>query len=91
MKMRAILTVIGQDKVGIISGISQKLQELNINILDVNQTIMQGYFTMIMMLDVCNTNENFEIIKNELNQVGINLGVEIKIQREEIFNSMHTL
>ena len=89
--MKAILTVLGQDKVGIIAGISHKLQELNINILDVNQTIMQGYFTMIMMLDLEKSGKSFEDIKNSLVLKGESLGVNVKIQREEIFNSMHTL
>jgi len=89
--MKAILTVLGQDKVGIIAGISHKLQELNINILDVNQTIMQGYFTMIMMLDLEKSEKSFEDIKNSLVLKGESLGVNVKIQREEIFNSMHTL
>lgn len=89
--MKAILTVLGQDKVGIIAGISNELQELNINILDVNQTIMQGYFTMIMMLDLEKSEKSFEDIKNSLVLKGESLGVNVKIQREEIFNSMHTL
>ncbi len=89
--MKTILTVLGQDKVGIIAGISHELQELNINILDVNQTIMQGYFTMIMMLDLEKSEKSFEDIKNSLVLKGESLGVNVKIQREEIFNSMHTL
>jgi ACT domain-containing protein len=89
--MKAILTVIGKDKVGIIAGISSELQALEINILDVTQTIMQGYFTMIMMLDLEKTTKNFEDVKNSLLKKGETLGVEVKIQREEIFNSMHTL
>jgi len=89
--MKAILTVLGQDKLGIIAGISHELQELNINILDVNQTIMQGYFTMIMMLDLEKSGKSFEDIKNSLVLKGESLGVNVKIQREEIFNSMHTL
>jgi ACT domain-containing protein len=89
--MKAILTVIGKDKVGIISGISTELQKLNINILDVTQTIMHGYFTMIMMLDLVESNKEFEGVKNSLISKGQELGVEVKIQREEIFNSMHSL
>ena len=89
--MKAILTVIGKDKVGIIAGISSELQELNINILDVNQTIMSEFFTMIMMLDLKLSNNNFEEIKNILEDKGKKLGVEVKIQREEIFNSMYTV
>ena len=89
--MKAILTVIGKDKVGIIAGVSNELLKLNINILDVNQTIMDKYFTMIMMLDLREANSNFDVIKNSLVAKGEKLGVEVKIQREEIFNSMHTL
>lgn len=89
--MRAILTVIGKDKVGIVAGISNELLKLNINILDVTQTIMQEYFTMIMMLDLGKSAGTFEDVKKSLASKGQELGVEIKIQREEIFNSMHTL
>lgn len=89
--MKAILTVIGKDKVGIVAGISGELLKLNINILDVNQTIMDKYFTMIMMLDLKESNSSFDIIKSSLVYKGKELGVEVKIQREEIFNSMHTL
>lgn len=88
--MRAILTVIGKDKVGIIAGVSRKLAELEINILDVSQTIMDGYFTMMMMLSM-DKNSDFEKIRSELNQIGEALGVSIKVQNEEIFNAMHKL
>ena len=64
--MKAILTVIGKDKVGIIAGVSNELQRLNINILDVNQTIIDEFFTMIMMLDLKLSNSNFEEIKKSL-------------------------
>lgn len=89
--MKAILTVIGQDKVGIIACISSKLLEFNINILDVNQTIMQDFFTMMMMLDCTNMNGNFDELKSVLTEEGKRLGVDVKIQREEIFKSMHSL
>ncbi|WP_195263236.1 MULTISPECIES: ACT domain-containing protein [unclassified Clostridium] len=89
--MKAILTVIGKDKVGIVAGVSNELLRLNINILDVNQTIMDKYFTMIMMLDLKESNSTFDDIKSALVTKGEELGVEVKIQREEIFNSMHTL
>ena len=89
--MKAILTVIGKDKVGIVAGISNELLKLNINILDVNQTIMDKYFTMIMMLDLKDSNYGFDEIKSSLIKKGEELLVDVKIQREEIFNSMHTL
>ena len=89
--MKAILTVIGQDKVGIIAGVSNKMLEFNINILDVNQTIMQDFFTMMMMLDCTNMKGNFDEVREALSEEGKKLGVDIKIQREEIFKSMHSL
>ena len=89
--MKAILTVIGKDKVGIIAGISNKLSKLKINILDVNQTILDGYFTMMMMLDVKECTEEFVNVQSILSKEASILGVEVKIQREEIFKSMHTL
>lgn len=88
--MRAILTVIGKDKVGIIAGVSQKLAALEINILDVSQTIMDDYFTMMMMLSM-DKHSDFEKIKAELSKVGQDMGVSIKVQNEEIFNAMHKL
>ena len=89
--MKAILTVIGKDKVGIIAGVSNELQRLNINILDVNQTIIDEFFTMIMMLDLTLSNSNFEEIKKSLELKGKELGVDVKIQREEIFNSIYSV
>lgn len=89
--MKEILTVIGKDKVGIIAGVSNELQRLNINILDVNQTIIGEFFTMIMMLDLKLSNSNFEEIKKSLELKGKQLGVDVKIQREEIFNSIYSV
>lgn len=89
--MRAILTVIGKDKVGIVAGMSGELLNLNINIIDINQTIMEGFFTMIMIVDLIDSTYKFEEIKNSLVNRGKELKVDVKIQREEIFNSMHNL
>ncbi|MBO0470460.1 ACT domain-containing protein [Enterococcus sp. DIV0242_7C1] len=89
--MRAVLTVIGKDKVGIIAGVSQTLAEMNINILDVSQTIMDSYFTMMMVLELSKEQANFEDIRATLNELGERLGVTISIQNEEIFNVMHKL
>ena len=89
--MKTILTVIGKDQTGIIAGISQKLYELNINILDVSQTIMDEYFTMIMLLDLSNINVTFDEVKNTLVHTGEQLKVKVNIQREEIFDAMHHL
>ncbi|GGC76925.1 ACT domain-containing protein [Enterococcus wangshanyuanii] len=89
--MRAVLTVIGKDKVGIIAGVSHTLAEMNINILDVSQTIMDSYFTMMMVLELSKEQANFEDIRATLNELGERLGVTISIQNEEIFNVMHKL
>ncbi|MDR1529989.1 MAG: ACT domain-containing protein [Burkholderiales bacterium] len=89
--MKAIVTVIGKDRVGIIAGVSQELARLNINILDVSQTIMNDYFTMIMMCDIGKTRESFNAIQENLNRTGETLGVKITIQREDIFTAMHKL
>lgn len=89
--MKAILTVIGKDNIGIIAGVSQQLADLNVNILDVSQTIMNGYFTMMMILDLSKVEQSFDAIKKLLTVKGEALHVQIKIQREEIFSSMHNL
>ncbi|MWN32320.1 ACT domain-containing protein [Gilliamella sp. Pra-s65] len=89
--MKTILTVIGKDQTGIIAGISQKLYELDINILDVSQTIMDEYFTMIMLLDLTKVNISFEEAKTALIQTGDKLKVKVNLQREEIFDAMHRL
>ncbi|MCF1684566.1 ACT domain-containing protein [Tetragenococcus halophilus] len=88
--MRAVLTVIGKDKVGIVAGVSQSLAILNINIVDMTQTIMQDYFTMMMILDM-DKQTSFDYIRQELDKTGQQLGVKISIQNEEIFNAMHKL
>lgn len=88
--MKAVLTVIGKDKVGIIAGVSQKLAELEINILDVSQTIMEDYFTMMMLLNM-DANQDFDDAREELHQIGRTLGVKISIQNQEIFDTMHKL
>ena len=80
--MKAILTVVGKDKVGIIAGVSQKLAELNINILDVSQTIMEDYFTMMMMLQM-QPEADLEAIKQALSQVENTLSVKISINRAD--------
>jgi ACT domain-containing protein len=90
-QVKAILTVIGKDNVGIIAGVSSKLAQLDVNILDVSQTIMNGYFTMMMILDLSAASDSFGEIKKSLADKGTDLGVQIKIQREEIFTSMHSL
>lgn len=89
--MRAIITVIGKDKVGIIAGVSGELSSMEVNILDISQTIIQEYFTMIMLVDIEKSNVSFEGIKEALNKKGEKLGVSIRVQHEEIFESMHRI
>ena len=87
--MRAILTVLGEDKVGIVAGVSQKLQELNINILDITQTIMEQNFTMMMMVDLSEATVDISVAQARF--LASELGVEIRLQREELFQAMHQL
>ena len=89
--MKAILTTIGKDQVGIIAGVSQFLAAKSINILDVSQTIMDGYFTMMMMVEIKDEDFDFSVLTAGLNDLGQKLGVEIKIRRAEIYQSMHQL
>ncbi len=87
--MRAVVTVIGKDKKGIIAGVSTELANEGVNILDINQTIQQEFFTMIMLVDMADAREDFPQIKQRLMEKGTELGVQIRIQREDIFNAMH--
>ncbi|NLM27475.1 MAG: ACT domain-containing protein [Clostridiaceae bacterium] len=89
--MRAVITVIGYDRVGLIAGISAVLAESNVNILDISQTTMQGFFTMMMLVDLDGLNTDFSELKKRLENKGKELGVDVRIQREEIFKSMHRI
>lgn len=89
--MKAIITVIGADKVGIVAGITQELAQLEINILDISQTIMGNSFTMIMLCDLSKSSKEFIQIQQDLAQKGNTLGVTVNIQREEIFDAMHRI
>ena len=89
--MKAIITVIGVDQPGIIARVSMGLYQNNINILDSNQTILSGYFTMVMMVDLAGSAIPFEEIVKSLDSLSQELGLEIRIQRSEIFDAMHRL
>lgn len=88
---KAVLTVIGKDRTGIIHGVSGVLLEADINILDISQTIMQDMFTMVMLVDIANSRIEFTALKDILSKEGERLGVEITICHEQIFNSMHRI
>ena len=89
--MRAIVTVIGKDKPGIISKVSTSLAEQNVNIEDISQTIVQGNFTMIMQCDLQKAKLNLIELKNQLVALGEKIGVSIHVQHEDIFNAMHKI
>ncbi len=89
--MRAIVTVIGKDRVGIIAGVSNALAGLQVNILDISQTVLQDYFAMIMLVDLAAMTCSFRDLTDHLNEEGRRLGVTITVQREEIFQSMHNV
>ena len=89
--MRAVITVIGKDRKGIIAGISTELASSGINILDLSQTIMQEYFVMIMLVDMSGAADEFYNIQRKLDKKGAELGVQVRMQREEIFNAMHQI
>ena len=88
---KAVVTVLGQDKVGITAKICGVLAETNINILDISQTIVQEYFNMMMIVDVSAIEKTFGEVADELEKVGEEIGVTVKIQREEIFTKMHRI
>ena len=89
--MNAIVTVIGKDKVGIIAAVCIKLAEMNVNVLDISQTILDGKFTMVMAVDAANANVGFEELAAQLRKLGEGMELSIRIQREEIFDAMHRI
>jgi len=91
MKDKVIVTVVGKDKVGIIAGVTSALAQANINILDISQTIMQEFFTMIMICDVSKSDMDLSEIKERLNEEGQRIGVKITVQHEEVFEFMHRI
>ena len=89
---KAIITVVGKDSVGIIAKVCSFLSEANINILDISQTIRDGFFNMMMIVDVSDATDTFENLAGELTKYGKDqIGVDIKMQLEEIFTMMHRI
>ena len=88
--MQVIVTVIGTDKVGIIAQVTTALANLDVNILDVSQTIMHGAFTMMLLAKIPD-DASFKTVKQKLTALGDKIGVEIKVSRQEIFDAMHRL
>ena len=88
---RAIITIIGSDRVGIIAGIANVLAEANVNILDISQSVIREFFTMIMMVDLVGSAISFHELSERLTRKGNELSVRVEIQREEIFKAMHRI
>ena len=89
--MNAIVTVLGEDKVGIIAAVCTLMSENNVNILDINQTILQGAFTMVMAVDVSRAALSFGDLQDALHALGQDMGLSIRVQRQEIFDAMHRI
>ncbi len=88
---KTIITVVGRDTVGIIAGVCTYLADNGINILDISQTIVQEYFNMMMIVDTSGTEKSHSDMSDDLKALGVKIGVVIKCQREEIFQSMHRI
>ena len=89
--MRAIVTVTGRDTVGIIAGACTELANLEVNILDINQTVMDGFFVMNMLVDLSASTKSYDLVRDALDEKGVRMGLTIRIQREDIFNAMHRI
>ena len=87
--MKAIVTVIGKDRVGIIAAVWNQLAQYNINVLDISQTVMQDYFTMMMVVDVSAANQPLAQISLQMEEMGKQSNLSVRLQREDIFQAMH--
>lgn len=89
--MRAVITVIGKDNVGILAKVSSICADYNANVMDVTQSVLQEMFAMIMMVDISGMNTDFVVLVEKLNELGEKLGLSIHTMHEDIFNSMHKI
>ncbi len=89
--MRAIVTVIGKDRVGIIADVTALLAQYGVNVLDISQTVLQEFFTMIMLVDAAQCSVPFADLARTLDEAGTQRGLQIRAQREDIFNAMHRI
>ena len=87
--MKAVVTVVGKDQVGIIAAVCVHLASFNINVLDISQTVMQGYFTMMMVVDVSASSIPVAELAQKLEEKGREMNLSIRLQREDIFDAMH--
>ena len=88
---RVVLTIVGKDKVGITAKVSNALAEMNINIININQNIMQGFFNMVLIADMAEANVPIAEARDKMAALGVEIGVEIRLQSEEIFSAMHRI
>lgn len=88
---KAIITVVGKDTVGIIARVCSYLAENGVNVLDISQTIVSGYFNMMMIVDMSSAKKHFSDVSAEMDKLGEDIGVSIKCQREDIFEKMHRI
>lgn len=88
---KAVVTVLGIDQKGIIAKVSHELYEKNVNILDITQTVLDGYFNMVMIVDITEPTCTFTELQEILKALGTNLGLQIRIQKSEIFEAMHQI
>lgn len=88
---KTVITVVGKDTVGIIARVCTYLAERKINILDISQTIVQGFFNMMMIVDTSSMDTDFTTLSDELDRLGDEIGVQIKCQKEAIFDMMHRI
>ena len=89
--MQVVLTIVGKDKVGITAKVTNALAEMNINIININQNIMQGFFNMVLIADMQGANVTLAEARQRMVQLGEEIGVEIRLQSEEIFAAMHRI
>ena len=89
--MKAIVTVVGKDQVGIIAAVCIKLADYNVNVLDISQTVMQGYFTMMMVVDVSGCTVPLAQLCADMEQMGTEKSLSVRVQREDIFEAMHRI
>ena len=89
--MKAIVTVVGKDRVGIIAGVCTALANYNVNVLDISQTVMEGYFTMMMATEVSQCTLPLGEMCTEMERIGKEMGLSIRVQREDIFEAMHRI
>ncbi len=89
--MQVVLTIVGEDQVGIIAKVSNALADMNINIVNINQNIMQGFFNMVLIAEMDKANVSIKEARDVMTKLGEEIGVEIRLQSEEIFTAMHRI